>query len=82
MKWLIGVMAVVLLFGRSRRVFFRQWRFTVPAVAASMAALLIVPRMMRPGDPVWVPVAVAAFVALGAGAACKEWLDDVLGKEK
>ncbi len=82
MKWLVGVMAVVLLVGRSRRAFFRQWRFTVPAVAAGAAALFIVPRMMRPGDPPWVPAAVAGFVALGAGAACKEWLDGVLGKER
>lgn len=82
MTWLIGVMAVVLLVGRSRRAFFRQWRFTVPAVVAGTAALFIVPRMMGSGDPAWVPAAVAAFVALGAGAASKEWLDDVLGKEK
>jgi hypothetical protein len=82
MKWLIGFMLVVLLVGRSRRAFFRQWRFTVPAVAAGMAALLVVPRMMGPGDPAWVPAAVAAFVALGAGAASREWLNDVLGKEK
>jgi hypothetical protein len=82
MKCLIGVMAVVLLVGRSRRAFFRRWRFTVTAVTAGAAALFIVPRMMGPGDPPWVPAAVAAFVALGAGAACREWLDDVLGKEK
>jgi cell division protein FtsW (lipid II flippase) len=82
MKLLIISMLLILLIGRSRRAFFRQWRFTLPTVVTGIVTLIIVPHMMRPGNPSWLTFALCPVVAFGAGIAFKRCLDDVFGKEK
>ena len=82
MKWLITILLMLLILGPLRRAFFRNWRFNVPAVLAGLVAWVVVSNAIGPLDPWWMPHAVAAFVALGAGAAVKQWLDEVFGKEK
>lgn len=81
MKWVVFVVVGVLVFGPLRRAFFRGWRFNVPALLAGLGSWLALTTVMQPVEP-WITYAVPPFVALGAGAAVKAWLDDVLGKEK
>lgn len=82
MKLLLIVFLLILILGPLRRAFFRSWRFNVPAVLAGIAAWVVVSNAMKAHDPWWMPHAVAALVALGAGAAVKQWLDEIFGKEK
>ena len=82
MKWLIIIFSVLIVLGPLRHAFFRNWRFNVPAVLGGIAGWVVASASMKANDPRWVPHAVAAFVALGAGAAVKQWLDEVFGKEK
>jgi hypothetical protein len=82
MKLLLIALVVLIVLGPLRSAFFGNWRFNVPALLAGMAAWIFVSNEMRPHDPRWMPHAVAAFVALGAGAAVKRWLDGVFGKGK
>jgi hypothetical protein len=82
MKWVFPVVALLLLLGPLRRGFFRNWRFTLPACLTGAVAWVLVSGAKQPGDPWWMPWAVAFFAGLGAGAAGKEWLDQVFGKEK
>ena len=80
MKWIIFIVALVLIFGPFRHAFFRGWRFNVPALLAGFGSWLALSTVMQPVEP-WIACAVPPFVGLGAGAAVKAWLDDVLGKE-
>jgi hypothetical protein len=80
MKWIAFILAVIVILGPLRRAFLRRWRFNVPAVLAGFASWLIVSNIMSSHDPWWMPWAVGVFVALGAGAAVREWLDEVFGK--
>lgn len=82
MKLLLIVFLVLFILGPLRRAFFGNWRFNVPAVLAGIVAWVVVSNNIKPHDPWWMPHAVAALVALGAGAAVKQWLDEVFGKEK
>jgi len=82
MKLLLIVFLVLLFLGPLRRAFFRSWRFNVPAVLMGTVAWVVVSNNIKPHDPWWMPHAVAVLVALGAGSAVKQWLDDVFGKEK
>lgn len=82
MKGLFSIIIILLILGPLRGRFFRGWRFNVPALVTGVAVLLFVGDFMSPGTPSWFPCALAPLVALGSGAACKKWLDDVLGKEK
>ncbi len=81
MRWFLLFMLIILIAGRSRRAFFRGWRFNVPALMAGCGSWLALTTVMQPVE-LWLTCAVPPFVALGAGAAVKAWLDDVLGKEK
>lgn len=80
MKWLIFIVALLLLLGPLRRHFFRQWRFTVPAVLWGFLAWIVLSGIMKPQDPWWMPWIVAICVALGAGTAGKQFFDEVFGK--
>ena len=82
MKTLIAIIILILILGPLRGRFFSRWRFNVPALMAGVTVLLLTGSIMRPGTPSWFPYALAPLVALGAGAAFKRWLDDVLGKDK
>jgi hypothetical protein len=82
MKSLIVMIIVLLLIGPLRGRFLSLWRFNAPALIAGVAVLLFAGKLMRLGTPSWFPWALAPLVALGAGAAFKKWLDDVLGKDK
>ena len=80
MKWFLLSIVTLLLFGPLRKPFLWEWRFTVPAMFSGVAAWLLTAASLKPHDPWWMPWAVGVFVALGAGAAVKEWLDGVFGK--
>lgn len=82
MSWVIAIVIIVLVVGPLRRPFFRQWRFNLPALVWGIGSFIVMSRLMNERDPSWFPLTVAVFVGLGAGAAVKEWLDDVFGKEK
>lgn len=82
MKILFAVIMILLILGPLRGLFFKRWRFNVPALIAGFAVLFFAGNMMRPGTPSWFPWTLAPLVALGAGAAFKRWLDDVIGKDK
>jgi len=78
--WLtFGVFVLICCLGPLRRVFWRSWRFCLPASAAGWSTVWLTPHLF-PGDPWWVGLAVGGFVGLGVGAACKEWLDQALGE--
>jgi hypothetical protein len=70
----------LVLLGPLRRPFFGSWRFNVPALVCGLVAWLVAGAVTKPGDPAWFPLGLALFVALGAGAAVKNWLDKTLGK--
>jgi hypothetical protein len=82
MKWFYLTIGLLLLLGPLRRPFFRNWRFTVPAMAGAVLGWVVTSSGMRPSDPPWMPVIVSLVVGLGAGAGGKQWLDEVFGKEK
>jgi len=82
MKALFVTIMIVLILGPLRGRFFSRWRFNIPALVAGVVVLLFAGDFMRPGTPSWFPYALAPLVALGSGAACKNWLDEVLGKDK
>ena len=81
MNW-TSLIIILLLLGPLRRPFFRNWRFTVPATLAGIIAWMIISGTMKPGEPCWMTLGIVIMVALGAGAAFKEWFDEVFGKEK
>lgn len=82
MKILCLIVLILLIIGPFRRAFFGNWRFNVPALLGGLVALLVTSSCLSCGDPPWLPLAAGLFVAVGAGAAAKAWLDDVLGKDK
>lgn len=81
MRWLVAFIILILILGPLRRAVLRSWRFSVPALLAGFGSWLVLSTVMAPGEP-WIACAVPPFVAIGAGAAVKEWLDGVFGKEK
>ena len=79
--WVAFFVYLVVCLGPLRRGFLGQWRFTVPASVVGWVAFFITASIREPTEPWGMPLAVAAFVALGAGAAGKQWLDEQLRKE-
>jgi hypothetical protein len=75
------IIIVVLILGPLRRQFFKRWRFNVPALCCGVASFLLTSASLKPEDPRWLPLAVSLAVALGGGAAFKQWLDNVFGKD-
>jgi hypothetical protein len=82
MRTFFFVLVVLLLLGPLRRPFFRNWRFNVPASAGALVAWVVMSSGMSPSDPRWMPLVGAVLVGLGAGAAGKQWFDEVFGEEK
>jgi hypothetical protein len=82
MKWFLLSSVALLLLGPLRKHLLREWQFTVPALLGGIAAWLFTAALLKPHDPWWMPWAVGVFVALGAGAAVKEWIDGIFGKDR
>lgn len=80
--FLFMIIIVVLILGPLRRQFFDRWRFNFPALCCGVASFLLTSASLKTEDPRWMPLAVSIAVALGGGAAFKQWLDEVFGKDK
>jgi len=80
MRIVFLVVASLLILGPFRRPFFRNWRFTIGATVMGLIAWFVTSASVTQADPGWMPWGVAFCVAMGAGAAAKEWLDGVFGK--
>ena len=70
---------VIVCLGPLRRPFWRNWRFTIAGSLAGWGAWFISGAVKGAADPWWMPLGVGLMVGLGAGAAFKEWFDQVLG---
>lgn len=81
MRWLVAFIILLMVLGPFRRTVLRSWRFSVPALLAGFGSWMALSTVMTPDEP-WMAYAVPPLVALGAGAAVKEWLDGIFGKEK
>ncbi len=77
--WAALLLYLLLCLGPARRVFLGQWRFTIPASAAGWATVFLTRNMPVAREAWWAPLALGFCVGLGAGAAGKQWLDEVLG---
>jgi len=82
MKYLLLVVTLFVVFGPARGWFWRNWRFNLPAVVAGFGAWFIAEAVLKPQHPWWIAPIAAVAAALMGGAAGKDWLDNVLGKER
>jgi len=78
--WLVIVFGALLVFGPTRRMVGRNWRFCIPALGGAVIGWEL-GRFVFGAHPVfsWVPWAWSVIAGLMAGKAGKQWLDEALG---
>jgi len=81
--WILLVIpALLLVAGLLRRRFLSAWRFTIPAVAGLVAGFVLAAFLVRFGVPGWAMLFLPFVMAMGLGAAGKQWFDENLGSPK
>jgi hypothetical protein len=78
--WVALVIFGLMCLGPLRRLFFRNWRFTLPASFAGWGTFYVACSVRSAGEPCWIAQGLALVVGLGAGAAVKAWLDETLDR--
>jgi hypothetical protein len=67
MFWLIVVFLFILLVAPIRRAFFSAWRFTLPAIAGFVFAVVMIKGVMKMNLPGLMVLGISIFVAIEAG---------------
>jgi hypothetical protein len=67
MFWLIAIFLFILLVAPIRRAFFSAWRFTLPAIAGFVFAVVMIRGVMKMNLPGLMVLGICVFVAIEAG---------------
>ena len=79
MLWLISIVAILLLAGPLRRVFFGAWRFTIPLVVSIVVGLDVGAFLVGFGLPPYVILMSPVAAVLVVMPAIRAWLNENIG---
>jgi hypothetical protein len=68
MFWLIVIFLITLVIAPLRKAFFSAWRFTLPAIAGFVFAIVMIRGVMKMNLPGLMVLGISAVVAIEAGA--------------